>query len=268
MRIAGWTWTIQKIAFRLHGFRLREGPRYHTFFLNLEKGNDPEDPSNVSAIAGSVLLYRNMLKQTGELQFEDATKNVFAKLDNGYWMGFSMADVNADGRIDFFVSNIGNFPDGGSAPHLLLLSQPDVKYINASISSGIGLHGFNWGSAFIDADDDGDSGLVTVCSLYTSRAPLTNPGLLFLNYGRDNITQVEELGLEYFQTGGLAVAHVNEDINQDVLVVGQVPVSRKRTRKSRTRDVWPYSKGQPREIITSVSVWRASKATRKLSDHT
>lgn len=194
-----------------------------TASCNLLESNDPEDPSNLTAIPGPLVLFRNTLKEAGELGFEDATEDVFGKLDGGFWMGVSMTDLNADGMIDFYVGNLGVVPGVSADQHLLLVSQSDGTYVNESVTSGVSLHGFNWGSAFIDVDNDGDDDLVTVGSLFASGFSFLNPGVVFRNNGSGNFKQAQDLGLEGLQTSGLAVADFDEDGSQDVMIIGLVP---------------------------------------------
>ena len=56
-------------------------------------------------IPGPIILFKNTIRDSGTLGFEDVTEDLFGKLQDGFWMGVSMADLNADGRIDFFSGN-------------------------------------------------------------------------------------------------------------------------------------------------------------------
>lgn len=196
-----------------------------TASCNLLEEIDNEDTGNLRSIPGPVVLLKNTLQETGMLGFEDVTEAVFGKLDGGFWMGVSMADLNADDLIDFYFGNFADTALFGSFPHLLLMSQPDGTYVNQSVSNDFALHEFNWGSAFIDVDNDGDDDLVTVGTFFAFNTLYTNPGVLFQNDGTGNFTRVGDFGLEGLQTAGLAAADFNDDGSQDVMVVGRLPAS-------------------------------------------
>eukprot|EP00803_Ostreobium_quekettii_P007904 evm.model.scf_1401.1 EVM.evm.TU.scf_1401.1 scf_1401:6768-11376(+) len=174
----------------------------------------------VDIIPGPIRLMRNTLGETAQVSFEDATESVFGKLEEGLWMGVAMADLNGDGRVDFFFGQTGD-PEK-SQQHLLLVSAPDGAYINESLSSGLAWHEFNWGSDFVDLDNDGDADLVTVGSLIG--APmwlgLRNPGRMFVNDGSGSFRPSQgDLGLGDKFCSGLATADYDEDGSQDVMVV-------------------------------------------------
>ena len=78
--------------------------------------------------------------------------------DDGYGMGFCVGDVDADGRLDFFVTNYG-------ADRLFRnLGDVDGQVRFEEISEAAGVAGERWGTncAFTDVDLDGDLDLYVV----------------------------------------------------------------------------------------------------------
>ena len=80
--------------------------------------------------------------------FEDVT-DVASVGGEGHWGGgISVADVDADGRPDLFVTNFG--------PNVLYRNRGDGSFENVAARAGLESPGWNTGAAFFDADDDGD----------------------------------------------------------------------------------------------------------------
>ena len=184
---------------------------------------EPSDDGSFQPIPGPIILFKNTLKETGALGFEDVTEDLFGELGGGFWMAISMADLNGDGRMDSYFGNLGYTPELNLLEqHVLMVSEPDGTYANVSISSRLAKTPFNWGAAFVDLDNNGAVDLVTCGAniLPLGDSVLTNPGSVFLN-GRDGaFFPVQLLGLSQLKTGGLAVADFDEDGSQDVLIVG------------------------------------------------
>lgn len=185
----------------------------------------PPGPFPFINVEGPILLMKNMLQETGALSFVDVTKDVFGELKDGLWMGISMADVNSDGRIDFFIGNTGDPAE--NQQHLMLVSLPDGTYRNESVARGLAFHEFNWGSTFIDFENDGNPDLVTVGTLPNPPEwiALRNPGRMLVNNGYGSFEFGQgDLGLSRFQCAGLAAADYDEDGSQDFMVMASTAV--------------------------------------------
>ena len=51
-------------------------------------------------------LYKNLLKESGKLAFEDVTEAAGIRED-GYGMGLAAGDYDNDGDVDVYVTNFG-----------------------------------------------------------------------------------------------------------------------------------------------------------------
>lgn len=86
-------------------------------------------------------LYRN----DGGLHFTDVTESA-AVGDQGYGMGASCCDIDRDGDIDLFVSNVGK--------DVLYINAGDGTFEDGTAISGLGNDGFCASAAFGDLDGD------------------------------------------------------------------------------------------------------------------
>ncbi len=164
----------------------------------------------------------------GNLQFEDITEVAQVSGDDRWVTGVTMADVNADGLLDIYVSVSGKFT---STANLLYLNQglneDDLPvFTEAAQAAGIADEGHSTQSTFFDYDKDGDLDLYVANYPYTSfktrnqtyryRMDEKNPDnsdRLFQNQGDGTFKDVTtEAGLLNF---GLSLGIVTGDFNQD-----------------------------------------------------
>jgi hypothetical protein len=88
-------------------------------------------------------LYRNL----GGLRFEDVSRR--AGVDAAAWgNGVCAGDVDADGRLDLYVTNWG--------PNLLFRNRGDGTFSEMAARAGVAAGGWSTGCAFLDVDADGD----------------------------------------------------------------------------------------------------------------
>jgi len=93
---------------------------------------------------GKNALYRNR----GDGTFEDATDRAGVG-GAGHWgCGVAVADYDADGHPDLFVTNFG--------PNALYRNRGDGTFENVAAAAGVEAPGWNTGAAFFDAEGDGD----------------------------------------------------------------------------------------------------------------
>ncbi len=92
-----------------------------------------------------------LLRNEGDFTFRDAT--VEAGVSNvSHAMGIAVADLDADGLVDFYVTNWG---------HHAMWSNEGGTFLDVANAWGIGTRGgaSGWGTFFFDADHDGDEDL-------------------------------------------------------------------------------------------------------------
>jgi len=91
-------------------------------------------------------LFRNMLKETGKLQFIDITDQAGLN-DRGYGMGVAVGDYNNDGYPDLYVTNFGS--------NVLYRNNGDGTFSDVTRDAGVGADGWSASAAFVDYDKDG-----------------------------------------------------------------------------------------------------------------
>lgn len=98
-------------------------------------------------------LYRNL----GGLKFEDITeKAIGPKAKEGWRTGVTMADVNADGHLDIYVSRAGTSEDHALTSNLLYMNNGDGTFTERANELGVADTSQSTQAAFFDADLDGD----------------------------------------------------------------------------------------------------------------
>ncbi len=93
---------------------------------------------------GKNALYRNR----GDGTFADVTDAAGVGGEGHWGGGVAVADFDADGWPDLFVTNFG--------PNLLYRNRGDGTFENVAARAGVETPGWNTGAAFFDADGDGD----------------------------------------------------------------------------------------------------------------
>jgi hypothetical protein len=91
-------------------------------------------------------LFRNMLKETGKLQFVDVTDQ--AGLNHvGYGMGVTVGDYNNDGFPDLYLTNFGS--------NILYRNNGNGTFTDVTREAGLADGGWSASAAFVDYDRDG-----------------------------------------------------------------------------------------------------------------
>ena len=91
-------------------------------------------------------LFRNMLKETGKLQFVDVTEQ--AGLSHvGYGMGAAVGDYNNDGYPDLYVTEFGS--------NILYRNNGNGTFTDVTREASVGDAGWSASAAFVDYDRDG-----------------------------------------------------------------------------------------------------------------
>jgi enediyne biosynthesis protein E4 len=91
-------------------------------------------------------LFRNMLKETGRLQFTDVTEE--AGLNRAaFGMGVAVGDYNNDGYPDLYVTNFGE--------NVLYRNTGNGKFVDETSHAGVEAGGWSTSATFVDYDRDG-----------------------------------------------------------------------------------------------------------------
>ncbi|MCA9290756.1 MAG: CRTAC1 family protein [Phycisphaerales bacterium] len=100
-------------------------------------------PGLDAGVVGANRLYRN----DGDWRFVDISEESGAG-DTWYGMGSFVVDIEGDGDLDLYVTNVG--------PNVLLRNDGHGRFEDVTAASGLGDGGYGLGAAFFDADGDGD----------------------------------------------------------------------------------------------------------------
>lgn len=164
----------------------------------------------------------------GNLTFQDITHQAQVGADDRWVTGVTMADVNADGWLDIYVSVSGKFT---TTRNLLYInngvdSQGIPSFTEGAEKAGIADEGHSTQSTFFDYDKDGDLDLYVANYPFTSFKTMNmayrfmidkkekdKSDKLYQNQGDGTFVDVtEEAGLLNF---GLSLGVVVGDFNQD-----------------------------------------------------
>ncbi|MEM7351216.1 MAG: CRTAC1 family protein [Acidobacteriota bacterium] len=139
----------------------------------------------------------------GSGQFTDLT--VSAQLNRaGAWMGLSFGDLNADGHLDLFGTNLGDYattlltpldPVYGDFVNYQLgdmssrwyLGGPGGVFTDPGLGS-IVANPFGWGTSMEDYDNDGDLDIIYHGGLLPGPVVQTAPGIILQNDGNAQFT--------------------------------------------------------------------------------
>ena len=113
--------------------------------------NDGKEDIYFTSNEGSNKLYLNK----GNLRFEDVTQEAGVGGQEGWTTGVSMVDVNGDGWVDIYVSQLGDY-EGITGTNQLYINQGDGTFTDLAAEYGLDFSGFSTQAAFFDYDADGD----------------------------------------------------------------------------------------------------------------
>ena len=119
----------------------------------------------------------------GDLRFEDIT-DMAGVAGHGTWKtGVTMADVNADGFLDIYVCQVGNYKNL-QGRNQLFINQGNLTFKDEAQDYGLDFRGFSTQAAFFDYDTDGDLDMYLLNhSVHTSRSY----GMFTLRLDRDEL---------------------------------------------------------------------------------
>ncbi|HEY9045107.1 MAG TPA: VCBS repeat-containing protein [Ohtaekwangia sp.] len=172
----------------------------------------------------------------GNFKFEDVTETAGVEGFNGWTTGVTMADVNSDGRLDIYVSNLGDYLIYKGKNQLFINEGNDAngvpKFSDRAMEVGLDLVGFSTQASFFDYDRDGDldmfmlnhslheNGTFGKSSLRYESHPLAGDKLMRNDNGRFiDVTQGSGIYSSVIGYGlGVVVSDVNLDGWPDIYV--------------------------------------------------
>lgn len=92
----------------------------------------------------------------GDFQFQNITKSSKVARKDGWSWGVTMADVNADGYLDIYVSRNGESMNPSERQNQLLINNGDLTFTESANKYGLADLGFSSQAVFFDMDNDGD----------------------------------------------------------------------------------------------------------------
>lgn len=110
----------------------------------------------------------------GDFKFENITKKSKVARNSGWTWGVTMADVNADGYLDIYVSRNGVSANPSERRNLLYINNQDLTFTEAAQKYGLADVGFSTQAVFFDMDNDGDLDMYQVNQLADKKLLLIN----------------------------------------------------------------------------------------------
>jgi enediyne biosynthesis protein E4 len=172
----------------------------------------------------------------GDFKFADVTEAAGVEGFKGWTTGVTMADVNSDGKLDIYVSNLGDYLIYKGKNQLFINEGNDAngvpKFTDRAMEYGLDLVGFSTQASFFDYDRDGDldmfmlnhslheNGTFGKSGLRTKNHPLAGDRLLRNDNGRFiDVTQGSGIYNSVLGYGlGVVVSDVNLDGWPDIYV--------------------------------------------------
>ena len=102
-------------------------------------------------------VYLNISKE--QIQFRDISKELQLDTITGWGTGVAMADVNGDGLLDIYLTQVGNYKHFKGSNRLLIhqgMEEGLPSFKNQTEEYGLSFSGLSTQSAFFDYDLDGD----------------------------------------------------------------------------------------------------------------
>ncbi len=209
------TWSIAIVDYDLDG----DGD------IILADDQGPKKPAKFEG--GKDVGYIRVYQNDGTGAFTDVTEAVGTNRF-GAWMGLSFGDLNSDGNMDIFGTNLGDYlaalmapvvgfvDAGGDWTSSWFLGQDDGSFIHPGIGA-LGTTPFGWGNSMADYDNDGDTDIIFHGALDMGPfVDASNPGSILQNDGngnfnRDPIALANSTNHLRRTVHGMAVGDLNKD---------------------------------------------------------
>jgi len=183
---------------------------------------------------GKDMGYVRIFQNDGEGYFTDMTNSVGTNRA-GAWMGLAFADFDADGGLDIFASNIGDYTARALAPIAGFPVLPGDWLSGWFLSNGGGTFNFpgvgelqatpfGWGNAAADYDNDGDTDIIYHGGMdFGGFVDATNAGVFLRNGGSADFSLDSRANSQTNHArrtvNGVAIGDLNNDGFIDVVSV-------------------------------------------------
>ena len=164
-------------------------------------------------------LYLN----NGDFVFEDVTERAGVAGTAGWTKGVTMADVNGDGHLDIYVSNVTHL--GMRGANALYLNNGDGTFTDHAEAYGLDREGLSTQATFFDYDADGDldvylvhhslHDIVKLGGTYFREERHDEAGDKLLRNDGDRFTDVSEEAGIYGSFVGYGLAAMASDLDED-----------------------------------------------------
>jgi hypothetical protein len=151
----------------------------HYYFFNIYMGSgvaigDINNDGLADVFFGGNQVADRLYLNKGNFQFEDITKKSRAAKNSGWTWGVTMADVNADGYLDIYVSRGGISLKLEDRRNQLYINNQDLTFTESALKYGLADVGYSTQAVFFDMDNDGDLDMYQVNQLADKKVFLIN----------------------------------------------------------------------------------------------
>lgn len=146
-------------------------------------------------------LSNKLFLNKGNFKFKDITESAGVSCPGDWKTGVSMADVNGDGLLDIYVSQVGDYKTVQGENHLYI-NNGDLTFTDRTEEFGLQFKGFSTQSLFFDYDNDGDIDMFLLNHAVHTKSSYGRAAII--RYTRDMKTgdrlfeQIEKEGKPYF----------------------------------------------------------------------
>ncbi|MEZ4866226.1 MAG: CRTAC1 family protein [Caldilineaceae bacterium] len=136
-----------------------------------------------------------------------------------YGMGSTVADLNNDGRLDWYVTSIYHATFGGEG-NRLFINQGNDQFVESAAAAGTDNGRWGWGTAAVDLNHDGWVDIAETNGWPLEAQFRDQPARLWMNQGNDHFSEeAAAAGLDHNLDGrGLLAFDYDNDGDEDIVI--------------------------------------------------